>query len=364
MPRPRLAVIGVGHLGKEHARILASLPEVELVGVADVNSEQAHAVARHVGTRAYTDYRPLLNLVDAATIAVPTTHHHAVAAEFLRRGLPVLIEKPLALNLEQADSLLELARRNGTWIQVGHIERFNPAFEELQKHPLQPKFVQCERLGPFSGRSGDIGVVMDLMIHDLDLLLTLVNSTVRTVAALGVSVLGKHEDVANARLVFDNGCVATVTASRVHPAPVRRMNVWAAEGYAGLDFAGGHVTLVQPSAELRRHGLDPRRLDSAGLARLKADLFGRYLQVLEVAVHQAEDQLTGELLDFTHCLREGGCPRVSGEAGREAIALASRILESIDHHLWEGQAGGPTGPCQLPVPLASLFRPAQGEVAA
>src|SRR5271166_50117 len=157
MARLRMAVIGVGHLGKEHARILADLPEVELVGVADVNIDQAHTVARRLGTKAFGDYWPLLNLVDATCIVVPTTYHFAVAAEFLRRGIPVLVEKPLALDLQQADALAELAYRHGATLQVGHIERFNPAFEDLETRPLQPKFVTCERVGPFSGRSTDIG---------------------------------------------------------------------------------------------------------------------------------------------------------------------------------------------------------------
>src|SRR5581483_4187798 len=150
MGRLRMAVIGVGHLGKEHARILAGLPDVELVGVADVNAEQAQAVARRWDTRGYTDYRPLLSRVDAAAVVVPTAHHFAVAADFLRRGTHLLVEKPLAATLEEAEGLVELARKQGTILQVGHIERFNPAFEELQKHPLQPKFVDCERLSPYS----------------------------------------------------------------------------------------------------------------------------------------------------------------------------------------------------------------------
>ena len=249
--RLRMAVIGVGHLGKEHARILAGMPEVELVGVADVNADQATAVARRCCTQAYTEYWPLLNLVDALVLAVPTVHHHPLAIEFLRRGIPVLIEKPIAVSLSEAEELVATARRTGAVLQVGHIERFNPAFEELQQHPLQPKFVECERLGAFSGRSTDIGAVLDLMIHDLDLLLALVQSPVSSVEAVGVALFGEHEDVANARLGFANGCVATVTASRASAAPVRRMRVWAPEGYAGVDFARRHLTLVQPSEQFR-----------------------------------------------------------------------------------------------------------------
>jgi predicted dehydrogenase len=361
MARLRLAVVGVGHLGKEHARILAAMPEAELVGVADVNADQARAVAGRCGTRAFADYWPLLNLVDAAVIAVPTTHHRAIAAEFLRRGIPLLVEKPLAATPEQAASLVELARSHGTFLQVGHIERFNPAFAELEGRPLQPKYVACERLGPFSGRSTDIGVVLDLMIHDLDLLRALVRAPVRSVEAIGVSVFGGHEDMANARLVFANGCVASVTASRASPATQRRMHVWAPEGYAGLDFARRHLTLVQPTEELR--SLDARRLDPPALGLLKEQLFGRHLQVLELDRREG-DPLTAELEDFVRCVRTGCRPRVSGEDGHDAVALAARVLESIRSHSWDGRAGGPTGPGQLPAPLGPLFHPAKGGAAA
>ncbi len=178
MTRLRLAVVGVGHLGKEHARILSNQPDVELVGVVDANGSQAAQVAERCQTRAYPDHRLLLDHVDAAVIVVPTLHHHTVAWDFLRQGIPVLVEKPMCSNLAQADELLALAQRQGLVLQVGHIERFNPAFVELQRRPLRPKFISCERLASFSGRSTDVGVVLDLMIHDLDLVLSLVRSPV------------------------------------------------------------------------------------------------------------------------------------------------------------------------------------------
>lgn len=354
MSRLRVAVVGVGHLGKEHARILASLPEVELVGVADVNAEQAKIVAQKLGTQAFGDYWPLLNLVDAASIVVPTTLHYPVASEFLRRGIPVLVEKPLAPNHQQADQLVELADKNKTLLQVGHIERFNPAFEELARTTLQPKFIRAERLGPFTGRSFDVGVVLDLMIHDLDLILTLVKAPVDKVEALGVSVYGGHEDVANARLTFANGCVAEVTASRASQRPQRHMHLWGPEGYVALDFAKRQVTLVQPSLELRTHGLDPSRLDPAARSRIREDLFGRYLETV-TRDGQAQDQLTCELQDFVRAVTTGTPPRVTGHAGRAALALAERILASIQSHGWTGAKSGPVGPSQFPAPTGTLF---------
>jgi predicted dehydrogenase len=362
MARLRLAVIGVGHLGKEHARILAGMPEVDLVGVADVNPEQAQAVARRLGIQSYTDSWPLLNLVDAATIAVPTTFHFAVAAEFLRRGIPLLVEKPLAAGLQEAELLVELAGKHGALLQVGHIERFNGAFEELSRRPLQPKYVSCERLGPYTGRSTDIGVVLDLMIHDLDLLLALVRSPVRTVEAVGVSLFGGQEDVANARLHFANGCIADVTASRASPTPSRRMHVWAPEGYARADFRQRRLLLAQPAEHLRRSGPEGRA-STAARARLAGEPGGGCFEFLELDCDQG-DQLTGELRHFVECVQSGASPRVNGVHGREALALAERVLQSLRAHRWEGEPTGPAGPLHVPAPVGPLFKTGRGDVAA
>jgi predicted dehydrogenase len=200
MKRLRVGVVGVGHLGKEHARILSGFPDVELVGVADVNGEQAGAIAARYDTTAHRDYQDLLPQVEAAIIAVPTVHHHAVASAFLRQGISLLVEKPLSTTLEHAEDLVELSRRQGAILQVGHIERFNPAFEELQRRPLRPKFVRAMRVSSYTGRSTDIGAVLDIMIHDIDAVLALVRAPVRKVDALGVSVLGGQEDVAHAHV--------------------------------------------------------------------------------------------------------------------------------------------------------------------
>ena len=331
MGRLRVGVVGVGHLGKEHARILAGLPDIELVGVADVNLAQARAVAGRCNTRPFSDYRPLIGGVDAAVIAVPTAHHHAVAGGFLRQGIPLLVEKPLALNGAQAEELVALAHRHGALLQVGHIERFNPAFEELQRRPLQPRFVHCQRLSGFTGRSTDIGAVLDLMIHDLDLLLALTAAPVTHVQATGLTLLGGHEDVAEAHLTFASGCTAHLTASRVNPAPFRRMQVWGPEGHACLDFGRRQVTLAQPSTGAP--GEPP-------------------LQVLELDRNQG-DQLTRELQEFIISVRTGARPRVRGEEGRDALALADRILACI-----AGQAAAAPGT------PPRLFTPIPGNIAA
>ena len=185
----RLAVVGVGHLGKEHARILKAMPDVELVAVVDVNYDQVQAIAKKLDCLAFTNHRPLLHLADAVVIAVPTVYHFGVASEFLRSGIPILVEKPLAATLEEAENLVDLSRAHDTMLQVGHIERFNPAWEKLESLSFQPKYVECERLGSFTGRSGDVGVVLDLMIHDLDLLSALVRArSLVSFTALGMSI--------------------------------------------------------------------------------------------------------------------------------------------------------------------------------
>ena len=355
MKRLRLGVVGVGHLGKEHARILSALPDVELVGVADPHAVQAESVALRCHTQAFTGHLALLPLVDAAVIAAPTFAHHAVASDFLARGIPVLVEKPLTADPAQAEELAALARRCGVVLQVGHIERFNPAFEAMQRLPLQPKYITCERCGGFTGRSTDVGAVLDLMIHDLDLILALARSPVRTVEALGAAVLGGCEDLAQARLTLADGCVADVRASRVHPRPVRRMHVWAPEGFLAADLAARKLTLTQPAEHLRQGRLDSRRLDPSTAASLKADLFGRHLQVREMECSAAGDQLTRELQEFVDCVRTGSRPRVDGEAGRDAVALAGRVLDAMAAHRWNGEAGGPVGPWRLPTPRGALF---------
>ncbi|MCI0639842.1 MAG: Gfo/Idh/MocA family oxidoreductase [Gemmataceae bacterium] len=356
MSNLKMAVVGVGHLGKEHARILSTMREVDLVGVADVNAEQAQAVAKRLGTQAFSDYWPLLNLVDAACIVVPTTAHEPVAAEFLKRGISLLVEKPLAATAQAAARLDELAQQNDALLQVGHIERFNPAFEELQRRPLQPKYIRAERLGPFTGRSTDIGVVLDLMVHDLDLILTLAGSEVESVEAMGVSVFGKNEDLATARLRFANGIVADVSASRAHRSPLRHMHLWGPEGYAGVDFGQRRVTLVQPAAHVRAHGLDPAKLDPASRSRLKDELFTRHFETL-VVDGQNHDQLTAELRDFLHALATGKPPRVTGHDGLRAVTLAERVLGSLRQHSWTGHPDA-IGPNGMPMPAGPLFLPA------
>ncbi len=355
MKRLRMAVLGVGHLGQHHARILAQFPDVELVGVVDADPAQADAVAARLDTRAYDTFEPLLDAVDAVSVVTPTSFHYPVASEFLRRGVSAMVEKPICKSVDEADELIALARDSGAALQVGHIERFNPAFEELARRPITPKFIESERHGPFTGRSLDIGAVLDLMIHDLDLILALVPGPVRDVYAVGGAVLGGHEDMVNARIVFETGCVAHVTASRISARPKRRLRIWAPEGYAGIDFVNRKLHLVQASDEVRRSGLRIDRMDGPARSRLKDEVFGRHLEVQHVESDRRGDQLTAELRHFVDCVRTGETPRVTGEAGRDALALAHRVLDSVRGHQWEGTADGAMGPNQMPAPAGKLF---------
>ena len=354
-----VAVVGVGHLGKEHARILSSMPDVRLVAVIDPNLAQAEGVAMRCNTRAAGDYRAILGSIKGAVVAAPTCHHHAVARDLLQHGVGLLVEKPLASSSEQARDLVALAKANRATLQVGHIERFNPAFEELSSRHLAPRYIVGERYSGFSGRSTDVGVVLDLMIHDIDLVLSLVQSPVASVEAMGVSILGGNEDMVQARVRFENGCVADLTASRVHPEPLRRMRVWGAEGYAGVDFAKRTLSLMLPGEHLRQGRIDTRRLDPATIMSLKTELFGRHVHTTEVdcSTRHDRDQLTRELDDFVGCLRTGDAPRVGGEAGAEALELASRILASLGAHQWEGMINGAVGPHQFPTIAGRLFAP-------
>lgn len=363
MGRLRVGVIGVGHLGRHHARVLAGLDGVELVGVADSRIEQARAVAGPLGAAAYDDYRALLDAgLDAVSVAVPTTLHRAVGGACLERGLPTLIEKPLAASVREAEELVALARGRGALLQVGHIERFNPALAALEGRGFRPKFIDAERLGTYTFRSTDIGVVHDLMIHDIDLVLSLVRAPVKSVTAVGVSLFGRHEDVANARIAFEDGCIADLTASRASYGSRRAMRLWSAEGYATLDFAARTATVVRPSEGLRRGDLDLDGLDLTQPPLVRSHLFGKVLRVDQVpAPTEAREGLALELEEFVGAIREGREPRVTGEDGLRALRLADRVLRSLEAHQWEGRPDGPVGPrvgpAGVPEPIAHLPAP-------
>lgn len=341
----KVAVIGVGALGRHHARILAAMDGVELVAVADANSAQARAIAEQHGCSWTTDFRELLDKVEAVSIAAPTFAHREVGSACLHAGLPVLIEKPLASNVSDARSLVELAERKRLPLAVGHVERFNPTYQITKDVSPRARYIRTERVSPFAFRSTDIGVVHDLMIHDLDLVLDLTGSRVARVEAFGVSILGRHEDAANARLVFENGCIADLVVNRVNPFAKRTMQVWSETGCVNADLTARNVNRFAPSEALQAGDspLDRASHPGADIDELKTNLFGRDLKLETYAVSSA-DALTAELSDFINACRSGRTPRVSGSDALAALVAADRVLACIDRHQWDGTASGLTGP--------------------
>ncbi len=342
MTRLKLAVIGTGHLGRIHARLLSEMSDVELVGVADPVQAAREKVAAEYGTRPFADHRELLDLVDAAVVVTPTRTHHAVALDFLGRGIPLLVEKPLAATVREADELVEAARRHGTILQVGHIERFNPAFNAACAHVRQPKYIDAVRAAGFTGRSMDIGVVHDLMIHDIDLVLSLVEAPLVRVDGISLAVLGEREDAAQARLEFADGCVANLSASRVSysEAPNRRMHLWSAEGFAAIDFGDRSVRVVVPSAEVQAGEFDYQSLSAEAKAGFKERVFADVLRLETVDV-EPRNALADEQRDFVDAVRGGTLPRVTGQEGRDALAVAEAILASARGHRWQSRPASP-----------------------
>jgi predicted dehydrogenase len=349
-----VGVVGVGHLGQHHARILASLPDVELVAVADSRLEQAQRIADQFGTRAISDYHELLDRVDAVSIAVPTVLHREVAGTFLSRGIPALVEKPLAGSLSEAELLVSLSHSSGAVLQVGHIERFNPALSALEQITVRPRYIHAERLSTYTFRSTDIGVVLDLMIHDIDLVLSLVSSPVRSVAAVGVSLFGEHEDVANARIEFEDGTVINLTASRASYTAMRKMRIWGVESYASLDFRTQQATLVQPSEEFLSGQIDLEGVDLEQPAAVKEHLFGKVLRVDRVET-AGREPLALELEEFVRAVRGESRPRVSGDEALRAMRLADQVLRSLGAHRWDGEPAHVPSPVQ-PALAGSILR--------
>lgn len=322
--RLRVAVVGAGHLGRHHARLYAAIPHADLVAVADVDPARARQVGEAYGARPLTDYRELLDEVDAVSIAVPTEAHFRVARDFIDHGRAVLIEKPFTRSLDEADALLALAEQRRAPIQVGHVERFNPAFIAVKRHITTPLYIDCDRVGIFTFRSLDIGVVLDLMIHDLDILLDLVDAPVETVEAVGVPVLSAHEDIANARITFATGCVADLTASRVATRGVRKLRFFQPDAYISLDYAERRAFLFRK----RPGAFDPAAIDPTGITDLKSFVFQNFISAEEIPMEE-QNPLEQELLAFLHCVAAGEPPLCSGRDARKALALACRILDSI-----------------------------------
>jgi predicted dehydrogenase len=311
MKKLRTGVVGIGHLGYHHARNYASFPTSELTAVADVEESRAAQVASEFGGRAFEDYRRMLPFVDAVSVAVPTSAHYEVSRFFLAHKKHVLLEKPIAVTLAEADELIELSEQNGVKLQVGHSERFNAAVQSLRERLDKPMFIESHRLAPFTPRGCDVNVVLDLMIHDLDIILSLLKSPVQEIIdAVGVPLISESEDIANARLLFQNGCVANVTASRISAEPMRKIRIFQPFTYFSLDYAAQAVKCFRLNRE-------------AGIAN-----FSQALIFDEIAVEK-EEPLRKEIEAFLTSILNGGSPAVTGYEAREALEVATRIIEKI-----------------------------------
>jgi predicted dehydrogenase len=335
MSNLNVMVVGVGALGRHHARILSGLDGVRLATVADPREEIGRSIAEQFGAQWVGNYLEAIDEADAASIVVPTSMHVAVASEFLMRGIPVLVEKPLAASAADARLLAQLAADHDCVLQVGHIERFNPAYVTAKRRTEAPRLIRTERYSPFPFRSMDIGVVHDLLIHDIDLVLDLTQSRVVDVKAFGVSAMSDFEDVVNARLTFANGCVADLTANRINPTACRRMQIWGRSTRVDVDLQTRQVEAYAPSLALQS-GPSPVSLammPGANVEQLKADVFGRFITAESLNVSGA-DALTAELREFVNCVRTGGRPSCSGAEAILALDVAEAVLSELRICRW------------------------------
>ncbi len=320
MTRPKVAVIGAGFFGNRHAERYAALDRAELVAVCDIDPARAAAVAGHCRTAPETDYRALFGRVDAVSVVVPTSAHHAVAKDFLEHGIHVLLEKPITSTLEEADELIALADRQGLVLQVGHLERFNSAVLGMAEILRRPRFLDCRRIAPYRVRGTDISVVLDLMIHDIDLVLDVVKAPIDRIDAVGVPVLSEAEDIANARIRFADGCVATITASRVSWKTERTMRIFQPDAYIVVDLNDSKLSVT-------------RRIPGAG-AGAPPRLDRKEQQFA------SGGNLDRQLENFLESIGQGRPPLVTGTDGRRALAAALTINQQLRDQLQEWQLAG------------------------
>lgn len=300
---PRVGVVGVGHIGKNHARLYAQLPAAKFTAIYDTNRAVAEERAAEFGVKAAASLEEFAGMVDAASIATPTNSHFEIGRELLGLGKHLLVEKPIADNTAHASELAELAAARGLVLQVGHVERFNPVLSALEKRLTNPRFIEAHRLSPYPNRSTDIGVVLDLMIHDLEIILHLVRAPIESVDAVGVPVLSRGEDIANARIRFENGCVANITSSRISPEQMRKIRVFQKDVYLSLDYQNQSGEMYRRTAK--------------GLERDEVEI-------------ERDEPLKGELAAFIECAATGRAPRVSGFQAAAALELAVEITRRIN----------------------------------
>lgn len=302
MKKIKVAVIGTGHLGKIHARIYNEMPGVDLVGICDTNEEKADSYALQFKSSAYIDYKKLFDKVDAVSIATPTITHFKIARDFLNHNVHVLVEKPITPTMTEAQKLVKIARAKKNILQVGHVERFNPAITTIQGFCKNPKFIECHRLSPYPKRGTDVSVILDLMIHDIDIVLSLVKSPLKQTHAIGVNVLSANEDIASVRLIFKNGTVCNLTASRVSDEGMRKIRIFQKDSYLSLDYAEQKIIYYKKENNM--------------------------ISKEEISVKKKQP-LVEELSSFIDCIKKGKQPIVRGKEGKDALEIALAITKQI-----------------------------------
>jgi predicted dehydrogenase len=334
MKNLRLAIIGGGHLGKIHARLAAALPDTQIVAVVETNPVAARTIASELGLTVSANLAEVEREIDAAIIATPTMTHFQIASRLLKRGIHLLVEKPFTATAPQADQLVDLAAAKNLIVQVGHVERFNPSFEQAVALMPHARHVEARRCSGYTFRSSDIGVVHDLMIHDIDLVCSLTESALVEVRATGVAVFGPHEDIAEARLQFADGTVACLKASRCSFDPARRFAWYSEDGYIDVDLSAGKIRVASiPSTFCRKSHRDVSALDTPDRNRIRDNLFSEVFPLQEIVVAPA-NAIQQEQQEFVHSIRTGKAPRCDGRAARRAIAIAQDIVDCISRHKW------------------------------
>ncbi|HVT81038.1 MAG TPA: Gfo/Idh/MocA family oxidoreductase [Phycisphaerae bacterium] len=338
------AVIGVGRMGQHHARNYAGIPGYKLLGVVDTSPENARKAADGFKCRPFGSVQELLTWckesgtpLHAASVAVPTIFHRSVAEALLPQGVDLLIEKPLAPSVADAKAIVDLARAHKRILQVGHTERFNPAYRALKKYALKPAFIEVQRISPMTFRSIDVGVVLDMMIHDIDIVAHLVKRPVVEVRAVGVAVIGKHEDLANARLTFENGCVATLTASRLALRTERKMRLFSPAGYVSVDYQKKAGAVIAKTANEKQLAHVRKEVAEGRITDLQQFNYQEYVKYEDLVIEDREP-VKSELENFLEAIRTRGAtpPEVTGEDGMIAVDIATRITQCVLSHKWEG----------------------------
>lgn len=309
--KTKVAVVGVGSLGQHHARVYSEMENVELVAVVDADEKRAEEIAAKFECSAYTNLKPLQGEIDAASVVVPTSAHHAVSKALLEEGVHLLLEKPITSTLEEADDLIATSKRTGALLQVGHIEQFNTGVLMLKKHLENPRFIECHRVSPFVGRGTDVHVILDLMIHDIDIILSLVPAELTEIRASGTPVLTQMIDIANVRLAFANGCVANITASRISLEKLRKIRIFEPDAYYSLDYAHQKMQVYR------------RKIQADGSPKITSEKMST----------DKKEPLKGELASFIASIQTGNVPKVSGEDGRRALHVALQIVDLIKEPL-------------------------------